>query len=182
MSDGEQEVSPRKKGRPAGKRGTFSFRVTAALRGQLETAAAAAARPVSEEIERRLEVSFSNETDLLRKSLFGDPQTEAMLRKIVWAARMVEDWNTKANNNADIWSNNEMMCAAMRKAIQKIVVDATPYSPAKNPLQAVIDGTQGEPDPIQEAEAYGFALGTILTGNPDRLAVNNFGMGPQTDW
>lgn len=45
----------KKVGRPSkGKRGTFTFRVTADLRAQLEAAAAAGPRSVSEEIERRL--------------------------------------------------------------------------------------------------------------------------------
>ena len=57
----DEEAAPRKKGRPAGKRGTFSFRVTAELRAKLEAAAAASERPVSEEIERRLEDTFTAE-------------------------------------------------------------------------------------------------------------------------
>jgi hypothetical protein len=49
-------------GRPAtGKRGTFTFRVTDQLRNKLELAAAEAKRPVSEEIEARLERSFDRE-------------------------------------------------------------------------------------------------------------------------
>jgi hypothetical protein len=56
----DDDASPKRKGRPpTGKRGTFTFRVTDQLRSKLEEAAAAVHRPVSEEIERRLEQSFS---------------------------------------------------------------------------------------------------------------------------
>lgn len=52
-------VIKRRGGRPPSKkRGTFSFRVTADLRAKLEQAATEAGKPVSEEIEARLEASF----------------------------------------------------------------------------------------------------------------------------
>lgn len=64
MSD---EAMP-KRGRPSkGKRGTFTFRVTGALRAKLEAEAAADGRPVSEIIEMRLERSF--EADALKAQL-----------------------------------------------------------------------------------------------------------------
>jgi hypothetical protein len=44
--------------RPSGKRGTFTFRVTASLRERLEAAAEASQRPVSEVIETMLERAF----------------------------------------------------------------------------------------------------------------------------
>lgn len=56
--DQPSEDTPRRRGRPPGKRGTFSFRVTPVLRRQLEAAAAKSGRPISEEIESRLEQSF----------------------------------------------------------------------------------------------------------------------------
>ena len=59
MKDGDDAVAQARKGRPSGKRGTFTFRVTADLRARLETEAVAAQRPVSEEIEKRLEQSFA---------------------------------------------------------------------------------------------------------------------------
>ncbi len=53
---------PKRKGRPPmGKRGTFTFRVTDRLRTMLEEAAAASHRSVSQEIEFRLEQSFSQQ-------------------------------------------------------------------------------------------------------------------------
>lgn len=56
-------VVKRRGGRPPSKkRGTFSFRVTAELRAKLEAAAAEAGKPVSEEIEARLETSFRDPT------------------------------------------------------------------------------------------------------------------------
>lgn len=60
MTNTEDDAAPTKRrGRPStGKRGTFSFRVTSDLRAKLEAAARAAERPVSEEIELRLERSF----------------------------------------------------------------------------------------------------------------------------
>lgn len=56
-------VAKRRGGRPPSKkRGTFSFRVTADLRSKLEQAATEAGKPVSEEIEARLEASFRDPT------------------------------------------------------------------------------------------------------------------------
>lgn len=96
MSDADQVGAERRKGRPAGKRGTFTFRVTPELRARLEAAAAAVERPVSEEIERRLERSFED-VDLLL-SYFGSSETLKLAHAVARIARTVEincgrDWS-----------------------------------------------------------------------------------------
>lgn len=60
MTEGASDSSQTRRGGrpPSRKRGTFTFRVTIELRAQLEAAAAKSGRPVSEEIEARLESSF----------------------------------------------------------------------------------------------------------------------------
>lgn len=60
MSEDEQrsDETVRRRGRPAGKRPSLSFRITPALRAQLEEAASKANRSLGEEIETRIEQSF----------------------------------------------------------------------------------------------------------------------------
>ncbi|WP_128565992.1 Arc family DNA-binding protein [Methylobacterium crusticola] len=59
MTDDTEESRPQRGGRPPSKkRGKFAFRVTADLREKLEASAEASGRPVSEEIEARLEASY----------------------------------------------------------------------------------------------------------------------------
>lgn len=175
MSDDEAPAA-RKRGRPAGKRGTFTFRVTAELRAKLEAAAAAAERPVSEEIEARLERSFDAELNALRRAMFGDPQTEVLLRQLVWAARLIEDRHANVQGKPPApWHSDEEMRAAMRKAAQKIVVAATPHGPGRDRFQDMVDGKLGEPDPIEEAQQYGLGLGMVITGDTSALEVQNLG-------
>jgi hypothetical protein len=88
MTDGDGEPSKARKGRPPGKRGTFTFRVTADLRARLEADAAAVGRPVSEEIERRLERSYENEDLLL--SYFGSGETVRLSQAVAHLCRAVE--------------------------------------------------------------------------------------------
>ena len=58
----EVNDQPKRRGRPpTGKRGTFTFRISEKLRADLIEAAGASGRPVSEEIEMRLEQSFHDE-------------------------------------------------------------------------------------------------------------------------
>lgn len=59
MSESEEgtDGAPRRRGRPAGAKGSFTFRIAPALRAQLETSAASAGRTLSEEVESRLEQS-----------------------------------------------------------------------------------------------------------------------------
>jgi hypothetical protein len=73
----EEGSAPRRRGRPplspgAPKRAAFNTRLREALKKQLEIAAAAAGRSLSEEIECRLEQSFQN----------GGPRTQALLRSL----------------------------------------------------------------------------------------------------
>ena len=64
------DAGTKRRGRPStGKRGTFTFRVTDQLRKRLEKSAQQYRRPVSEEIEFRLENSFAEQDALER--MFG---------------------------------------------------------------------------------------------------------------
>ncbi|BCM88097.1 Arc family DNA-binding protein [Methylobacterium indicum] len=85
MTDDDKQTpddrAPRRGGRaPSGKRGKFAFRVTAELREKLEAAAAASGRPVSEEIEMRLEASF-REPEIIEDAV--DRAKNAMLDVLV---------------------------------------------------------------------------------------------------
>jgi hypothetical protein len=66
MEESESQSPRRGRGRPskgsAAKRGSFNTRIREALKRQLEAAAAEAGRSLSEEIEYRLEQSFSAES------------------------------------------------------------------------------------------------------------------------
>ena len=68
-------------GRPSkNKRGTFKFRVTDSLRTKMEAAAKSSNRSVSEEIEHRLEQSFT--TDFVMTQLLGGGKNATLLRLI----------------------------------------------------------------------------------------------------
>jgi hypothetical protein len=92
----EKGSSPRRRGRPplspgAPKRASFNTRLREALKGQLETAAEAAGRSLSEEIEFRLEQSFQAEEAL------GGPRTRALFRSLANLTRL---WKA---NEPDAW-------------------------------------------------------------------------------
>lgn len=57
-SDEGGEDGPRRRGRPTGAKGSFTFRLTSTLRSQIEVAASESGRTLSEEVETRLEQSF----------------------------------------------------------------------------------------------------------------------------
>lgn len=72
LSEPENAGHSKRRGRPAtGKRGTFSFRVTASLRAKLEAEAKEHGLPVSEVIERRLDQSYR------------DGEMEAVIRRVI---------------------------------------------------------------------------------------------------
>ncbi len=77
-----------------GKRGTFTFRITSDLRTKLETAAAQSMRPVSEEIELRLEQSFLQK-ELLSLTAGGDATAE-LIQKMSAALTLVRLYTGKS--------------------------------------------------------------------------------------
>jgi hypothetical protein len=104
----------RRPGRPPkGKRGNFTFRVTEKLREQLEAAAAEANLSVSEDIERRLESSFSGKSVV--EELLGGPETLRLLMTIGQAIRMVEDTAGKK------WTDDYEAVAATKIAMKAII-------------------------------------------------------------
>ncbi|WP_244001571.1 hypothetical protein [Methylobacterium sp. J-088] len=111
MTDGVEAAPKAKKGRPAGKRGTFTFRVTADLRARLEADAAAVGRPVSEEIERRLERTYETEDLLL--SYFGSGETVRLSQAIAHLCRAVE-MNTGKRWTDDLETRSHVQTAIGR--------------------------------------------------------------------
>ena len=105
---------PKRRGRrPTGKRGTFSFRVTERLRGRLEQRARAEQRPVSEEIELRLEQSFLNEE--LHSLLFGDQDVAAFLKAI---GNLIKETRAYAHSKKFDEADTRL---AIRKAIETLL-------------------------------------------------------------
>src|SRR3954469_22594066 len=104
----------RKPGRPPkGKRGNFTFRVTEKLREQLQNAAAEANLSVSEEIERRLDSSFSGKS--LVEELLGGPETLRLLMTIGQGVRLVEETTGKK------WTNDYETAVAAKIAARSII-------------------------------------------------------------
>lgn len=186
-----------------GRRATVTFRCLPDLQGKIQQAAATSGRSISEEIERRLENSFSKELAQLREYMFGDAKTEAMLSKIVQMSKFIENWYSSIKGNPPAaWHEDELMRAAMRKAAQHIIIAATPHGLDKvadipSPPQALEDGTypvvvptETVPRPIAEAQHYGLFAAQVLTGNFNlseenyvdfEPQVKNLGMGTQNE-
>jgi hypothetical protein len=98
---------------PKGKRGSFTFRVTGKLRGQLEAAAAEANLSISEDIERRLESSFSSKS--IVEELVGGPEIMRLLMTIGQAIRTVEETTGKK------WTDDYETAVATKIAMRKCV-------------------------------------------------------------
>jgi hypothetical protein len=122
-----EELQPKRRpGRPSkGKRGNFTFRVTEKLREQLEGAAGEADLSVSEEIERRLEKSFSDKNVV--EELLGGPETLRLLMTIGQAIRMVEGTTGKQ------WTDDYETVVATKIAI-KTVLDLIREPPDDRPM------------------------------------------------
>jgi hypothetical protein len=104
----------RKPGRPAlGKRGNFTFRVRENLREQLIAAAESSNLSVSEEIERRLESSFT--TIGVVAEMFGGPQNAKLLFTFAVAIQEVERATGK------YWWADRSTCEALRGAVDAIL-------------------------------------------------------------
>src|SRR3954469_14996053 len=111
MSIEEAVEQPRRGGRPArGKRGTFTFRVSDQLRNKLELAAAEAKRPVSEEIEARLERSFSDQ-DIILRTLSASKKYAKLLEMIGFVGLVAQRRTDK-----DIDTDDETFEVAIRAA------------------------------------------------------------------
>lgn len=101
---------PKRRGRPpTGKRGTFTFRVSEKLRADLIAAAGRSRRPVSEEIELRLEQSF------LEEKMVGGAHNLAAGRLIAQTLSYLDEKLSGEDLDKE-WINNER-----RKAILKTV-------------------------------------------------------------
>ena len=104
----------RKPGRPAlGKRGNFTFRVREALREQLIAAAEAQKLSVSEEIERRLEASFT--TIGAVAEMFGGRENAQLLFAFAVAIQELERVIKKP------WWTDQSTCEALQGAVDLIL-------------------------------------------------------------
>jgi hypothetical protein len=119
----DKQPPKRKPGRPAlGKRGNFTFRVREALREQLIAAAESSKLSVSEEIERRLEASFT--TIGVVAEMFGGRENAQLLFMFSVAMREVE---RKFGNP---WWTDQLTCEALRKAVDKILLAHKAHLPS----------------------------------------------------
>lgn len=121
-------MKPKRRGRPSkGKRGTFSFRVTDALRTKLEAEAATSGRPVSEEIELRLEQSFVVRQLLMEMvgdeiaALVGGRQNLALLVKLSDSIAVAA--YALGQDNPAAWAESENV----RVKVEKELVEAIPH-------------------------------------------------------
>ena len=102
----------RKPGRPSlGKRGNFTFRVRDQIREKLIEAAASSDVSVSEEIERRIEQSFSAAGVVAE--MFGGVATAQLMSTMAFAVRSVE-MQTGKNWNCDAVTHSAAMAALMQ--------------------------------------------------------------------
>ena len=124
MTDQASSGPTKKAGRPTGKRGTFTFRVTAELREKLEASAKQAERPVSEIIENRLEHTYWEDeygktlagvwTNVL-VSMSGSVDTARLVRDICALVDKIErDLDQK-------WSDNDFAKMVVGSAISEVI-------------------------------------------------------------
>ena len=76
--------APRRRGRPPGAKGSFTFRLASTLRAQIEASAAESGRTLSEEVETRLEQSFwADAAKAHEKEEFERFSADAYLKRII---------------------------------------------------------------------------------------------------
>ena len=123
-----KKPKPKKMGRPAlppgEKRGaSMGFRPTPEIRGKLEEAAKANGRSMSQEVEHRLERSFSEEDYLAL--LYGDPNMLELVREFLDAKRLIETHLKKS-----VWGDLDSH-EAMKSALRRLIAQKAP-SPSNN--------------------------------------------------
>jgi hypothetical protein len=150
----------RKPGRPAlGKRGNFTFRVREKLREQLIAAAESSNLSVSEEIERRLEASFTSIGVVAE--MFGGKENAQLLFMFAVAIQEVERATGKP------WWTDKSTCEQMWRAIDSIILA---HTPAKYPPLAELGALYGRPfiDHFQignDAAAFAMAKARLAAQN-----------------
>ena len=109
---------------PGKRRGaSMGFRPKPETRGNLEEAAKANGRSMSQEVEFRLDQSFSEETYLAL--LCGDPDIAAFVREFLDAKRLIE-----AHLEKSVWEDLETH-EAMQAALRRLLKQNAP-SPSSN--------------------------------------------------
>ena len=113
----------RKRGRPAlppeeKKRPSMGFRPTVELREMIEQAAAHSGLSMTQEVERRLERSFSEEGYLAL--LYDDPNTAGFVRVFLDTKRLIE-----AHLEKSVWEDLESH-EAMKSALKRLLAQNAP--------------------------------------------------------
>jgi hypothetical protein len=119
----------RKVGRPSkGRRANFTFRLTNALREKLASAAEASDLSMSEEIERRLDQSFSGAG--IVAEMFGGPEIARLMNVFALAALTVELQTGRK------FSEDEVTNLAMKEAFKDIIelIKTPPADPSQPPM------------------------------------------------
>jgi hypothetical protein len=111
---------------------TRIFRVRDRLDAQLQKAAALAKRPVSEEIEYRLEQSFA--ADPLFAALTGGDESAKVLRMIAWAMQL--------QSGEGSWKDNLLTAETVRVATNRILAEVAGLPEA--PLPPLTDMAREE--------------------------------------
>ena len=115
------KAAKRPRGRPSqGRRDTFKFRMRRTVRDQLIDAAQSSGVSVSEEIERRIEESFSKAGVVT--AMFGGDQNAQLLFAFSVAIREVERQTGKR------WWEDPATSEQMRRAIDAIILAQVPIS------------------------------------------------------
>ncbi len=108
----EKSGEKRKVGRPSkGKRSNFTFRLTDALREKIAAASETSDLSMSEEIERRLDQSFSGAS--IVSDIFGGPEIARLMHVFAMAAEMVQLETGKT------FSEDEVTNLAMKTAFRE---------------------------------------------------------------
>ena len=121
-----EEKAPKKRGRPPkspadGARPTFNFRLRQSLRDRLEAAALVADRSLSEEIERRVELSFRDPE--IRSMFVGSNRTADLLSMIANILKVA-----RTPDGSD-WSEDDEMCNIVASAVSHLILSGATGMP-----------------------------------------------------
>jgi hypothetical protein len=99
-----------KQSKPEGKRYAIGLRTTKNLKDDLDAAAEESGRSLAQEVEHRLEMSFLRE-----REIYGNPETEALLKTLAMTIRFVESATRKR------WIDDGDTAAQAVAAVQGVI-------------------------------------------------------------
>ncbi|MGH1571760.1 hypothetical protein ACRAWG_15115 [Methylobacterium sp. P31] len=163
----DQQAPPKKRGRPPkhsgeGARPTVNFRCRTALYERLQEQAAIAERSVSEEIERRLDLSFRDPE--IRLMFVGNNNTADLLAMIAHVLKACR------NKDGADWSEDEEVNTIVKCAVEYLIMSGCRY-PTYRYVHEMPDDARSRIDKVARSIAY--AAATLHMAVQDSTAIES---------